>query len=199
MISFLQKFFFLNRCGGLILLVFFGGFMVYVFRISKKIEDLSKEIPRKQFGIIKSLFFIILGLFGLSFGASLTVENAVKLAKIFGVSDLLIGLTIVSAGTSLPELATSTVAAYKRSTDIVVGNIVGSNIFNILFILGLSAIIRPIPFELHNNIYISVTFISSLLLFLGMFTGKRHKLDRWQGILFLIIYIGYIAYCIIRG
>jgi len=114
------------------------------------------------------------------------------------VSQSLIGLTIVAVGTSLPELATSAVAAYKKNPDIAVGNVVGSNIFNIFFILGVSSIIRPIPFEAGSNIDVGVAIIASLLLFLCMFTGKKRMLDRWEGCIFLVLYASYICFLIVR-
>jgi len=106
----------------------------------------------------------------------------------------LVGLTIVAVGTSLPELATSAVAAYKHNADIAVGNVVGSNIFNIFFVLGISAGIKPLPFQPRSNLDIGVVVISSLLLFLFMFTGKKRSLDRWEGLIFLICYGGFVAY-----
>ncbi|MBT8371879.1 MAG: sodium:calcium antiporter, partial [Deltaproteobacteria bacterium] len=109
------------------------------------------------------------------------------------------GLTIVAVGTSLPELATSAVAAYKRNSEIAVGNVVGSNIFNIFFVLGISAIIKPLPFQVKNNLDIGMAIISSLLLFLFMFTGQKRTLDRWEGIVFLILYGSYVFYLILIG
>ena len=115
------------------------------------------------------------------------------------MSEALIGLTIVAVGTSLPELATSAVAAYKKDVDIAVGNIVGSNIFNIFWILGLSAVIRPLPFSqaLMNDMLVAI--IATLLLFATMFVGKRHILERWQGICLIIFYVGYVVYIVMRG
>jgi cation:H+ antiporter len=115
------------------------------------------------------------------------------------MSESLIGLTIVAFGTSLPELATSVAAAYKKNVDIAVGNVVGSNIFNILFVLGISSLIKPLPFAYSNNVDIAVVIFASLLLFLSMFTGKRHTLDRWQGGLFLVTYVIYIAFLVHAG
>ncbi|MBU4334149.1 MAG: sodium:calcium antiporter, partial [Candidatus Omnitrophica bacterium] len=105
----------------------------------------------------------------------------------------------VAIGTSLPELATSVVAAFKKKSDIAIGNVVGSNIFNIFFVLGVSATIRSIPFEVKNNIDILVMLIAHFVLFVSMFTGKKRLIDRWEGILFLVIYVGYIVFLVIRG
>jgi cation:H+ antiporter len=108
------------------------------------------------------------------------------------VSQSFVGLTVVAIGTSLPELATSAVAAYKKNTDIAIGNVVGSNIFNILWILGLSSVIKPLPFSPANNTDILMTIVASVLLF--FFIGRNHSLQRWQGIMFLLIYILYTIY-----
>jgi cation:H+ antiporter len=189
----------LTRSDGLILLTFFVIFLYYIFGIAKSPEISDVDQPAKKHGIAKSIFLVVLGLFCLMIGARWTVDGAVKLALALGVSESLIGLTIVAAGTSLPELATSSVAAYKKNTDIAVGNIVGSNIFNIFFILGISSVIRPLPFQARSNVDIGATVISSFLLFLCMFTGKRRFLDRWEGIVFILLYGAYITFLIIRG
>src|SRR4030042_1379063 len=139
-------------------------------------------------GLKKSILMIILGLAGLFVGAKFVVDGAVKMASALGVSESLIALTIVAAGTSLPELATSVVAAYKKNSDIAVGNIVGSNIFNIFLILGVSALIRPIPLQPKSNIDIGVAVFASFALFIVMFTGKKGVLDRWGGFLFVASY-----------
>ena len=189
----------LTRIDGLILLSFFVIFLYYIFGIAKLPEISNTKQPTKDHGLSKSIFLVVLGLFCLMIGAKWTVNGAVKLALALGVSESLIGLTIVAAGTSLPELATSSVAAYKKNTDIAVGNIVGSNIFNIFFILGISSIVRPLPFQPQSNVDIGVTIISSFLLFLCMFTGKRRFLDRWEGSGFTLIYCAYITFLIVRG
>ena len=121
------------------------------------------------------------------------------MATRFGMSESLVGLTIVAVGTSLPELATSTVAAYKKNVEIAVGNVVGSNIFNVFFVLGISSIIKPLPFKAANNVDIAMVIMASLLLFVTMFTGKKQSLDRWEGIVFLVLYAVYIGYLIIQG
>ncbi|MBU1863104.1 MAG: sodium:calcium antiporter, partial [Candidatus Omnitrophica bacterium] len=116
-----------------------------------------------------------------------------------GVSQSLIGLTIVAVGTSLPELATSAVAAYKKNADIAVGNIIGSNIFNIFFVLGISALVKPLPISGSVNSDIFVLIGSTLLLFIFMFTGKRRMIDRWEGGLFILCYVAYIVFLIRKG
>ena len=122
-----------------------------------------------------------------------------QIATIFGISQSLIGLTIVAIGTSLPELATSAVAAYKKHTDIAIGNIVGSNIFNVLWVLGLSATIRPLPFQTSNNVSLLVMVGASTILFLALFIGKKHMIKRWQGWIFITLYIIYIIFLVITG
>jgi cation:H+ antiporter len=133
------------------------------------------------------------GFVALIVGSKWVVDGAVKLALSLGVSETAVGLTIVAVGTSLPELATSVMAAYRRNPDIAVGNVVGSNIFNIFFILGVSGLIRPIPFAPRTNIDIGVLLVASSLLFLWMFTGKRRTLDRWESGVFLVLYAVYLV------
>lgn len=189
----------LTRIDGLILLSFFVIFLYYIFGIARPPEIPKDNQPAKEHSLSKSILLVVLGLFCLMIGAKWTVNGAVKLALALGVSESLIGLTIVAAGTSLPELATSFVAAYKKNTDIAIGNIVGSNIFNIFFILGISSVIKPLPFQAKSNIDISATIISSLLLFICMFTGKRRFLDRWEGLVFIFLYGAYMTLVIVRG
>jgi len=122
----------------------------------------------------------------------------VHMALQLGLSQSTVGLTVVAVGTSLPELATSAVAAYRKNVDIAVGNIVGSNIFNIFFILGISAILHPLPFTSANNIDLGMVILASLMLFIFMFTGKKRSLDRWEGIVSICIYVSYIIFLIYR-
>ncbi|HMS91492.1 MAG TPA: calcium/sodium antiporter, partial [Candidatus Absconditabacterales bacterium] len=138
----------ITRIDGLVLLSFFAIFMYYVFGISRTENDLPEEVTVKKMSGWKSIIFIIIGLIGLTLGGQWIVDGAIQIAKIFGVSETVIGLTIVAVGTSLPELATCVVAAMKKKSDIAIGNIIGSNIFNIFWILGLSAIISPLPFNI---------------------------------------------------
>jgi cation:H+ antiporter len=190
----------LSRIDALVLLGCFAVFSYYVFHISRKGRNSNgASAAIKQYGLIKTISMIILGLTGLLVGAKFVVDGAVALASTLGVSQSLIALTIVAAGTSLPELATSIMAAYKRNSDIAVGNIVGSNIFNIFLILGISALIRPIPFQPKSNIDIGVAVLASLALFITMFSGKKGVLDRWEGLLFIVSYIVYLVFLIIQG
>ena len=124
------------------------------------------------------------------------MDGAVQIATLFGVSQSLIGLTIVAIGTSLPELATSAIAAYKKESDIAIGNVVGSNIFNIFWVLGLSAVIRPLPFTQASNPDIFMTIGASLILFVVLFIGKKHVIQRWQGVLFVLMYLAYVVFLV---
>jgi len=182
----------LTRIDGLVLLSFFIIFIYYSLSIAKRIEGTDDLLHVKALTITKILALIIAGLAALILGGKFVVDGAVKLAIYLGVSQMTIGLTVVAVGTSLPELATSAVAAYKKNFDIAVGNIVGSNIFNIFFILGISSLIRPLPFQPGSNFDIGLLVLANILLFIFMFTGKKHKLDRWEAVLFLGIYAVYI-------
>jgi cation:H+ antiporter len=187
----------LTRIDGLVLLSFFIIFMYYSISIAKSIEGMSDHVPAKQYGLLKSSLLIIGGLVGLSLGGKWIVDGAVRVASVLGASQSLIGLTIVAVGTSLPELATSAVAAYKRNVEIAVGNVVGSCIFNVFFVLAISSIIKPIPFDTRNNVDVGVMVLANILLFAYMFTGKRRRLDTWEGIVFVVLFAGYIAFLIL--
>lgn len=187
----------LTRIDGLVLLAFFTIFLYYSFGISKTIEGLDGHVPVQTLGFVRSLLLVIGGLICLTLGGKWIVDGAVALAGSFGMSESLVGLTIVAVGTSLPELATSAMAAYKKNVEIAVGNVVGSNIFNIFFVLGISATIKPLPFQTKSNVDVAVVIASSLLLFWFMFTGKKRSLDRWEGIVFLFLYGGYVTFLIV--
>ena len=189
----------LARIDGLVLLAFFMIFLYYSFSIAKALEGMDDHVPANTYGLGKSFLLIIAGLIGLTLGGKWIVDGAVALATRFGMSESLVGLTVVAVGTSLPELATSAMAAHKRNVEIAVGNVVGSNIFNIFFVLGVSAAIKPLPFQAKSNYDVAVVIAASLLLFLAMFTGKKQSLDRWEGIAFLILYGGYITFLIVYG
>lgn len=179
----------LGTSDGIVLLFFFIIFIVYVFSLAT-VEGTS-NVEIKNLSNLKIIIYIIVGLAGLVLGSELVVEEATSIAKLFNVSDRIIGLTIVAIGTSLPELFTSVVAAYKGDVDIAVGNVVGSNIFNVFFILSVSSIISPIQIDASMNFDMIVMIIASLLLFFTMFTGKKRLIDRWEALVFLIIYLSY--------
>jgi cation:H+ antiporter len=188
---------FLSLGDSLILLLFFAIFLTYSFALAKVESQHSPEI--KEISKKSILIYLFLGLAGLILGGHLAVDNAVKIAGFLGLSDKLIGLTIIAVGTSLPELVTSAVAAYKGKTDIAIGNIIGSNIFNIFLILAVTAMITPLPFYEIMNMDMTVLAIASVLLYLTMFTGRKRSLDRWEAIVFVFLYICYTVYLIYRN
>lgn len=188
-----------TRIDGLILLSFFLIFLYYSASIAKKIEGMEEHVTVKVQGSKKAFLFIAIGLTGLTLGGKWIVDGAVHMATNLGMSESMVGLTIVALGTSLPELATSAMAAYRKNIEIAVGNVVGSNIFNILFVLGISSTIKPLPFKTKNNVDIGMVILASLLLFLTMFTGSRRQLERWEGSFFIIIYAAYIIFLIVQG
>jgi cation:H+ antiporter len=186
----------ISRSDGIILLAFFIIFLTYVFGISKlEGEGISKTGTMSW---LKIVLYIIGGLAALIAGGKLAVDSSIKIAQWLGVSEKFIGLTIVAVGTSLPELSTSAVAAYRGKSDIAIGNIVGSNIFNVFFIMGVSVLIVPIHFPPVLNIDLLVLAGASALLFVTMFTGKRRSLDRWESVLFILLYGAYVAYLFFR-
>ncbi len=187
----------LTRTDGLALMAFFVIFMYYIFGMSKVNHDGGE--PVKLYSYPLSLGLVTVGIGGLFLGGKIVVDNAVIIARLSGLSESFIGLTIVAAGTSLPELATSVVAAMHRRYDISIGNIVGSNIFNIFWILGLTSTLLPLPFNPIVNFDVLVSLGATLLLFLGIMVGKKYQLGRLEGALFLLMYAGYLTYLIQRG
>lgn len=185
----------ISRIDAFILLTFFLLFLYYIY-MQMKTDRTDASVEDKHLKPLRIVLLIVLGLGGLVFGGRLVVTNAIELASAFGVSEKIIGLTIVAAGTSLPELATSVVAAIRKNNDIAVGNIIGSNIFNIFFILGISTMIRPLSFNLAFNTDIYLVAAGTFLLFAAMFLGGKRRLDRWEAVILLIIYIGYTIYLV---
>ena len=187
-----------SRIDAFILLFFFIAFLVYIY-LNLKEETTAPEPEGKSYGLPILIIMIVGGLAGLVFGGRLVVNNATELARMFEVSDKLIGLTIIATGTSLPELATSALAAFKKRSDIAIGNVVGSNIFNIFLILPVSGLISPMsyPSELNTDIYVLVA--GTALVFIAMFSGKAKKLERWEALILLLGYIAYVAYLIYRA
>ncbi len=185
----------LSRLDGLLLLVMFVFFLFYIYRQMKKDVQKSDTVT-KQLSNFKIWGLIIIGLAGLVLSGKLVVNNAVDIATSLGISEKIIGLTIIAAGTSLPELATSVVAAMKKNSDIAVGNIIGSNIFNILLILALSALVNPIEYNRAFNLEIYLLLCGTAFLFVAMFTGKKKKLDRWEAGILIIVFIAYIGYSV---
>lgn len=187
----------LSRFDGFILFTLFILFIVYAFKIAKVLDD--KILDIKNLSLSKSSIFIILGIFLLCLGGKLVIDTAVNICRAFSISEKLISLTVISVGTSLPELLTSVVSIMKKNDDIAVGNVVGSNIFNIFAVLGISSLINPVPYNNVLNFDILVMIMASLLLFVFMFLQTKRKLDRWQAIVFLSSYIAYITYIYYRN
>lgn len=186
----------LTRTDGVVFLAFFLVFMYYTFGIAKVTGEATIENEIKKQSYAKSISLIVGGFLGLVIGGKWIVDGAVKLAESFGFSQSLIGLTVIAIGTSLPELATSAIAAYKKQPDIAIGNVVGSNIFNIFWILGFSALIRPLPFSVSSDLDIFITILASAVLFVIMFVGKKHTIERWQGATMLSIYLVYVVFLV---
>jgi len=180
----------LSRMDSIILLLFFGGFLFYIYRTMKEAPD-TEQGAIKIYSTPMAIGMVILGLAALIGGGQLVVTEAIAIAQHYGLSERLIGLTILAAGTSLPELATSTVAAYRKNTDIAIGNVVGSNIFNIFFILGITGVVNPIPYNVEMNFDLKVLGASTVLLMVFMFTLNTRKLDRWEAFLLLAAYVVY--------
>lgn len=186
----------LSRGDGIILLILFLIFLGYVYTQLKS-EPVFEEIKQVNLPIWKIWGLIILGLIALIAGGKLVVSSAVFMATSMGVSEKLIGLTIIAAGTSLPELATSVVAAIKKNSDIAIGNVIGSNIFNIFFILGISATVRPIPYDIAFNRDIYLLLAGTTLLFLLLYFGKK-KLGKPAAALLVVTFIAYTLYLVIQ-
>jgi cation:H+ antiporter len=195
----------LTRTDGIALLALMAIFMYYVFGMAKSDREkaaeaaINKDENVKQFGTLASIGMTLAGLVGLVLGGRLLVTGAIDIAKAAGMSEALVGLTIVAVGTSLPELATSVVAALRKHADIAIGNAVGSNIFNIFFVLGTTSTIAPLPISGALNFDIMVSIIATGLLLLFMFVGGKRRLVRWEGGVFVGMYIAYVTYLVIRG
>jgi len=188
----------LSRIDGIILLVLFALFLFYVYKTMKTTETSGENHDTKTLSLFKSILFIVLGLVFLVIGGRVTVNSAVAIAQALKISEKIIALTIVAVGTSLPELVTSITAIVKKSDDIAIGNIIGSNIFNIFLILGVSATARPMEYLpiFNRDIYLLVA--GTLLLLVAMFTSKKRKLERWEAAIFVLIYAGYVVYLILN-
>ena len=184
------------RIDGLVLLLCFFGFLFYVFKQMKAGKEPIEEVNIVHKSNFKIWGLIVIGLAALVIGGQLVVDNGVKLATLLGVSEKIIGLTIIAIGTSLPELLTSVVAALKKNSGIAIGNIIGSNIFNILLILSVSSLIAPIEFMSYFNTDLLILLGGTLFLFLAMFVGRKNRLDRWQAAFLLIFYLAYTGYLV---
>ncbi len=190
----------LSRWDALILLVFFCLFLYYVYTQMRGDGGQPVSVPgTPESSTLKIWGLILLGLGGLIIGGKLVVNSAVDIATALGVSQKIIGLTIVAAGTSLPELVTSVVAARRKNTDIAIGNIIGYNIFNILFVLSVSSFVKPVAYSTAFNTDLYLFGGGTVLLFVAMFTGGKKKLDRWEAGILLAVYVIYTTWLIVRG
>lgn len=186
----------ISRVDGVILLFGFICFIYYVFSQLKQEKDEVVAYENKSNYKIWGL--TIFGILGLILGGKLVVDNSIDIATKLGVSQKIIGLTIIAAGTSLPELVTSIVAALKRNSDIAIGNVIGSNIFNVLLILSISSFVHPIAYNPNFNQDLLILIGGTIFLFIAMFTGKRKKLDRWEAFILLSFYLIYTTYLVLK-
>ena len=185
----------LTRVDGIILLLIFAGFFVYLVRAAKNGKTEESEAPAKKKSVWVLIGLTLLGIVMIVAGSQFTVNSASAIAAKFGMGERLIGLTIVAFGTSLPELVTSAVAAKKGNADIAIGNIVGSNIFNILFVLGITATITNVAYG--ANFYLdSIVALAAAVLLLVTVLNKEHKIKRWGGVVMLASYAAYFVYLV---
>ena len=186
----------LSRVEGIVFLVLFAIYIYSCFRNDEAPSD--SEEPAKEVSLAAAILLTLAGLAGLIFGGHWFVTSAVKIAHELGVSDKFIAITLLAGGTSLPELAACTVAAIKKKGQLALGNILGSNIFNILLILGVSATIRPISFTNINLVDVSAMLASMIMVWLSSYTFKRDLIDRWEGAIFVLSFAAYYVWLFIN-
>ena len=186
----------ISRIDALFLLLVFAVFMIDSFKSAKQGDD--DEEGAKPMSMGKAIVFIVLGLAGLIFGGQFFVDHTVSIAERFHVSEAFISITLMALGTSLPELATCVVAAIKGKNQLALGNVIGSNIFNISLIIGASAVISPLEIASISTVDMLMVIVAIALLWMAAFTFKKNKLDRVEGVIFLLVYIAYIAYLTIN-
>lgn len=189
----------ISKIEALVLIILFVIFIIYTIFMGKKGEEFDKvdnivEIQSeiKPISIFKSIIYIVLGIIGLKIGGDLTVDNALIIARQFNVSEKIISLTILAIGTSLPELVTSVTAAIKGNSDIAIGNIIGSNIFNILLIIGVSALISPLAYNFTYNIQMAILIVAMIVLALFPIIPPKNEMSRSNGLVYLIMYVTYM-------
>ena len=192
----------LDLMDAIILLVLFAGFIAYTFYVAKKglaeaaesaeEAEEAEEAPKKG-AMLKNILWVILGIVGLKIGGDWTVDNAVVIAEKVGLSEKVIGLTILAIGTSLPELVTSVMAAIKGNDDIAIGNIIGSNIFNMLMIIGVTAFITPLAYNISYNIQLYILLFALILLEIFAFTKPKNQMNRFNGIIYVALYAMYMV------
>ena len=191
----------INQIDGMLLMIFFGLFVAYIIRLAKNGKaDMLDDVPDEEITTGKSIIMVFLGMVGLFFGGQWVVNGAIVTASHLGLSEAFIGLTIVAIGTSLPELVTSAMAAYKKNTDIAMANVIGSNIFNLLWVLGISAIIKPVEFDPKLNIDVLILLGASCLILFSLVTGRvKNQIGKPTSILFLVLYVAYVVFLLYRG
>ncbi len=184
----------ISRVDGVVLILFLLVFLYFVFFKQEAEDPLLKE-HLKPMGLGRASIYVVLGSLGLYFGGKWIVDGALVIASAMGISETAMGLTLISGATSLPELVTSIIAARKNNADMALGNAVGSNIMNILLVLGVSALIRPLPFSTHLNVELGLVFFAGLLLIIFARFGKtKNTLSRWEGIILVIFYVAFIYF-----
>ncbi len=192
----------INKVEAVLLLLLFLLFITYTIFMAKKQSSQEKQeevkTQKKLLPILKDILWIVLGVIGLKIGGDLAVDNAVNIANYFGVSEKIIGLTILAVGTSLPELVTSVTAAIKGNSDIAIGNIIGSNIFNMLLIIGVAAFINPISYNFSYNMDLIVLVVATLILALFPVIPPKNEMSRANGIIYFLMYVGYIGYLLVN-
>ena len=186
----------ISRLDGAILLFFFLLFMLYVYKVAR--ETVPGETVASGLGPVRSVAYVLIGIAGLYLGGRWTVEGAVGVSRMAGVDEALIGLTIIAVGTSLPELVASAVAAYRNQADMAVGNVVGSNIFNLLWILGLTASFVELPFRVVSNSDLIMVIFSSAMIILALVSSRKNTILRWHGVVFVLLYAAYLGYVVMR-
>ena len=188
----------ISRLDGGILLFFFLLFMLYIFKSSREDESTAPQVVTSG-KLSRATFQIALGVVGLYFGGQWVVSGGVGLAQTWDIDDALIGLTIIAVGTSAPELVASAVAAYRNETDIAVGNVIGSNIFNLLWVLGLTSSIVELPFEVITNTDLVMVIVSSTLIIAALASSRKNTVQRVHGVLFVSFYVAYLFFVVQRG
>lgn len=188
-----------SRIEAIILLVLFSIFILYTIIMGKNADKFDKDAQNTRsedtsnISMLKSIIYVILGIIALKFGGDLTVDNSVILANHFGISEQIISLTILAIGTSLPELVTSVTAAFKGNSDIAIGNIIGSNIFNMLLIIGVASVINPITYNLKYNIDMAILIVGTILLSLFPVIPPKNEMNRGNGLVYLVFYAMYLV------
>lgn len=182
---------------GVTLLVLFGVFLYSVYQQLRQ-DPVEAELGITSYSTLKLVVLLVLGLGGLIYGGKLAVDHAVEIATQLGWSEKIIGLTVLAAGTSLPELATTVIAAMKGNNNIAIGNVIGSNLFNILFILSISMLIDPVIYDISFNLDLLILLVGTIFLFIVVRISKQKRMDRWAAFILLAFYIAYTIYLVMQ-